>query len=108
MTVAEGLYRIVARKSAGIASVADLRVKRIPTLTETSAVYFLSRMLAREGMSIDDVVFRQIQPLSGIVAALGRGEVDAVVIWEPHSENALRALKGDVIEFSGKGIYREL
>src|SRR3546814_15138368 len=76
MTVAEGLYRIVARKSAGIASVADLRGKRIATLTETSSGYFLSRMLAREGMSIDDVVVRQIQPLSGIVAALGRGEVD--------------------------------
>ncbi|WP_414902127.1 ABC transporter substrate-binding protein [Sphingomonas flavalba] len=108
MTVAEGLYRIVARKSAGITTVADLRGKRIATLTQTSAGYFLSRMLAGAGMSIDDVTIRQIHPLPGMVAALERGEVDAVAIWEPHSENAVRALGGDVVEFSGKGIYREL
>jgi NitT/TauT family transport system substrate-binding protein len=31
-----------------------------------------------------------------------------VVIWEPESENAAQILGGDLVEFSGKGVYREL
>ncbi len=36
------------------------------------------------------------------------GKVDAVSIWEPEVENAALALGPDAVEFSGKGIYREL
>ena len=35
--VTEGLYRIVARRSAGIASIADLKGKRVATIEQTSA-----------------------------------------------------------------------
>lgn len=108
MTVAEGMYRIVARKSAGIASIADLKGKRVATLTQTSSGYFLGRMLSREGLTIDQVEIKEMLPLPDMVAAIQRGDVDAIAIWEPHSENAVRALGDDAIEFSGKGVYREL
>lgn len=108
MTVAEGLYRIVARRSAGISSVADLRGKRVATLTLTSAGYFLSRMLAREGMSIADVTIVQPMPIPAMVTAIANREADAIAMWEPHSENAVHALGDDAVEFSGAGVYREL
>lgn len=108
LTVAEGNYRIVARRSAGISKVADLKGKRVATQTLTSSGYFLSRMLATAGLSFDDIIVVQINPLQRMVTAIAGNEVDAVVIWEPHSENALRVLGADAIEFSGKGIYREL
>ncbi len=108
LTVAEGLYRIVARKSAGISSIADLRGKRIATSTLSSSGYFLHLMLEREGMTLSDVEVRDIMPYSAIVDALRTGEVDAISIWEPHSENAVQALGDDGIEFSGQGVYREL
>jgi NitT/TauT family transport system substrate-binding protein len=108
LNVTEGLYRIVARRSAGIDSVADLKGKKIATIPVTSSGYFLSRMLAREGLSYADVEAVSISPLSGMAEALGKREVDAVVIWEPYSEQALRALGGDAVEFDGKGVYREL
>lgn len=108
LNVTEGLYRIVARKSAGIASVADLKGKRIATIAQTSSGYFLHRMLAAEGLSFDDIVAVPISPLSGMTEALRKGEVDAVVIWEPESENSAQALGDDLIEFHGDDVYREL
>lgn len=108
LNVAEGLYRIVARRSAGIESVADLKGKRVATIAQTSAGYFLHRMLAEEGLSFDDIVAVPITPLSGMTEALRNGEVDAVVIWEPESENSAQALGPDLIEFHGDGVYREL
>jgi sulfonate transport system substrate-binding protein len=108
MTVTEGLYRIVARRSAGIDSVADLRGKRVATIPQTSSGYFLKRMLENEGLAFEDIVAVPITPLAGMTAALERGEVDAVVIWEPESENAAQVLGEDLVQFSGHGVYREL
>jgi NitT/TauT family transport system substrate-binding protein len=108
MTLVEGHYRIVARRSAGIHSLADLRGKRIATLRATSADYFLAKMLEREGLKTSDVTVVEILPLEDMVSAVEKNEIDAVAIWEPFSENVLRALGSDAVEFSGKGIYREL
>jgi sulfonate transport system substrate-binding protein len=108
LTVAEGLYRLAARRSAGIAKVADLKGKRIATILQTSSGYFLSRLLASAGMSLQDVEVVKILPLSEMSQALASGEVDAVTIWEPYMEDATAALGSDVIEFSGNGIYREI
>lgn len=108
LNVTEGLYRIVARRSAGIASVADLKGKRVATIAQTSSGYFLHRMLAKEGLSFDDIEAMPIVPLSGMTEALAKGEVDAVVIWEPESGNAAQVLGDDLVEFSGEGVYREL
>jgi len=108
LNVSQGLYRIVARRSAGIASVADLKGKRIATIPATSAGYFLQRMLEREGLSFADVTAVPKTPLSMMTEALRTGEVDAVVIWEPESENSAQVLGSDLVEFSGDGVYREL
>jgi NitT/TauT family transport system substrate-binding protein len=108
MTVSEGLYRIVARKSAGIATLADLRGKRIGTVPGTSSGYFLHRMLASAGLSEADVVVVPVMPLGDMPKALAEGRVDALTIWEPEIEKAARAIGTDAIEFGGAGVYREL
>ena len=108
LTVAEGLYRIVGRRSAGISTVADLRGKRIATSIQSSSGFFLHRMLEREGMTFADVTVQDVMPYKAMVDALRNGEVDAISIWEPHSENAMRALGSDAIDLPGQGAYREL
>jgi len=108
MTLVEGHYRIVARRSAGIAALADLRGKRIATLQFTSADYFLAKMLDHAGLTPAEVDVRQVMPLQDMVTGIANHDLDAVAIWEPFSENAVRALGSDAIEFSGKGIYQEL
>ena len=107
-TVAEGLYRIVARKSAGIHKIADLKGKRITTPPNTSAHYFLVKMLATEHLSETDVTLVKIDPLTGMSAALKEGRVDAVSVWEPESERAIAAAGKDAIVLQGRGVYREL
>lgn len=106
--VTEGLYRIVARRSSGIASIADLKGKRVATIEPTSAGYFLHRMLATEGLSFDDITAVPMTPLSNMTEALRKGEVDAVAIWEPEGVNSEQALGADAIVFEGDGVYAEL
>lgn len=106
--VSEGLYRIVARRSAGISRVADLKGKRVATIEPTSSGYFLELMLRRAGLSFSDIQAKPIVPLSGMTEALRKHEVDAVVIWEPESTKSAEALGPDLVEFGGEGVYREL
>lgn len=107
MNVTQGLYRIVARRSAGINSVADLKGKKIATIPTTSSGYFLYKMLEREGLSYADITPVPVMPLSDMHKVLADRRVDAVVIWEPESENAAQVLGNDIVQFEGKGIYAE-
>lgn len=108
LTVTEGFYRIVARRSAGITSVAELKGKRIAAIPTTSSGYFLARMLASADLALDDVEVVRVSPIEDMAKALAERKVDAVAIWEPHADNAARALGADAVELSGAGLYREL
>jgi len=108
LTVTEGYYRIVARRSAGISRIADLKGKRIAAILTTSSGYFLARMLASEGLGVADVEVVRVSPIEDMAKAIADRRVDAVAIWEPHADNAARALGDDLIELSGAGLYREL
>lgn len=106
LTLAECRYRMVARASAGIRSVADLRGKRVATTANTSAQYFLAEMLRTAHLQEQDV---NVVFLEGMVmpGALARREVDAIAIWEPHAQNGLEVLGGDGRVFEDSSIYRE-
>lgn len=108
MSVTEGNYEIIGRRSSGIASLADLRGKKIATLPYTSAGYFLGLMLAKEGMTLDDVVVVDDLDLPLMGEAIANGDVDALAIWEPESQEGAVAIGDDLISFSGEGIYREI
>jgi NitT/TauT family transport system substrate-binding protein len=107
LTVAECYYRIVARKSAGINRVADLKGRRVGTSLNTSAHYFLSKMARRAGLADADVAAVAV-PLPEMPASLKRGDVDAIAIWEPQAYNAEQALGADAIVFQDRPVYREL
>ncbi|MEY2855088.1 MAG: hypothetical protein RL030_2220 [Pseudomonadota bacterium] len=108
LTVSEGLYRIVGRRSAGIGKLSDLKGKRIATIPNTSSAFYLSRMLASVGLGEADVTIVPVLPLSRMPQALASGEVDAVTIWEPEIQHAAERIGKDAIEFQDIGIYREL
>ena len=76
-TVAESFYRIVARKSAGIRNVASLKGKRITTPRNTSAHYYLVKMLETAHLTEADVTIVPITPLTDMSVALKDGRVDA-------------------------------
>jgi sulfonate transport system substrate-binding protein len=107
-TVAESFYRIVARKSAGIRRIADLKGKRVTTPRNTSAHYFLVKMLATGHLSETDVTLVNITPVTEMSTALKEGRVDAVAMWEPEAERAIAAVGSDAITFQDRHVYREL
>ena len=47
-------------------------------------------------------------PLPDMPAALKRGDVDAIAIWEPQAHNSEQALGADAIVFQDRSVYREL
>ena len=111
-TLAECPYRIVARRSAGIASLSDLRGKRVGTQLESSAQFFLDQMLRSVDLSDEDVTLVQFmahtaKPVSGLPEALKSGEIDALALWEPQVQRAKHLLGADALEFYDPGVYTE-
>jgi sulfonate transport system substrate-binding protein len=107
-TVTENFYRIVARKSAGVQKVSDLKGKRVTVPRNTSAAYFLSKMLATAKLTEDDVTIVPITPASEMAAALKDGRVDAVAMWDPETARAALAVGNDAVILQDRAVYREL
>ncbi len=94
--------RIVARRSAGITTVADLTGKSIGTPLGTSAAYYASNALAQNNIQAELV---QVAP-SAIVTAATQHNVDAVSIFQPYQAQAIQALGDDVVALTA-GTYNQ-
>jgi sulfonate transport system substrate-binding protein len=105
LTVAEYSYRIIARRAAGIHTVSDLRGKRIATALNSSAHFYIAKVLHSVGLSETDVAVVGM-PQFEMPAALARGDVDAVSIWEPAAEQSAEAVGSDAVILRGP-LYRE-
>jgi sulfonate transport system substrate-binding protein len=115
MTVTESFYRLVARRSAGIETLADLKGKRVMLPRNTSAHYYLVAMLRTAGLTEEDVEVVNLLPAQGeqtgmdqMSDALARGDVDAISIWEPEPEDAIHRLGDDAVVFQDRSVYREV
>jgi ABC-type nitrate/sulfonate/bicarbonate transport system substrate-binding protein len=105
LTVAEYGYRIIARRSAGVGAASDLRGRKIATSLNSSAHFYIVKTLRGVGLSEKDVTVVGMPP-NDMPAALARGDVDAVSIWEPAAERSVRALGADGVVIAGPA-YRE-
>ncbi len=99
-------FRIIARRSAGIALPADLKGKRIAALLGTSSEFFLVRFAERNGIPTEFLSPMNLQP-PDMITALSKGDIDAISIWEPHAWRATQVLGSDAISFSDPESYRE-
>jgi ABC-type nitrate/sulfonate/bicarbonate transport system substrate-binding protein len=106
LTLAECRYRVIARRSAGIRRISDLRGKRVAATVNTSSHYYLGGMLRRARLQESDV---QVVSMEGpdMPMALQRRSVDAVSIWEPHAQNSLEALGNDAVVLEDPSVYVE-
>lgn len=98
-TIAQGHYRIVARRSSGISKLEDLRGKKIATMYPTSAGFYLSNMLELAGLTPDDVTILSSWRQVGVADPILKGDADAFTLWEPEMEMTIRALGDDAIVF---------
>lgn len=114
--VCEVPYRLVARKSANIATLADLKGKKIGTIAGTSAGVFITRMLASAGVQegqysivSGDVCMKTPCGSNTFPSMLKSGAIDAFGIWEPAVELGARALgEQNVVLFQNISTYREV
>jgi NitT/TauT family transport system substrate-binding protein len=95
---------IITRAGTGIAAAADLRGKRVGTVTGTSAHFSLYTALLREGLALEDVHVNEGKP-DALPEMLRQGQVDAVVIWEPFASRAKAGLQGSAMILPASGLY---
>ncbi len=114
-TVSESFYRLVARRSAGINKLADIKGKRVIVPRNTSAQYYLVAMLRSVGLKEEDVqIVSMPAPAAGTPSskfrsaeALKRGDADVIATFEPEPEAAMRLLGSDGIVLQDRKVYRE-
>jgi sulfonate transport system substrate-binding protein len=100
LTVAEYAYHIVARRSSGIQTASDLRGKKIATSLNSSAHFYIAKTLRNAGLSESDVTVVGMAP-PDMPAALARGDIDAVSIWEPAAQQSIDTLGADAVIIQG-------
>ena len=96
--------KLLTRKSAGIASWADLAGKRIATVKGSSAQYYLDAALLFNGVPPHSIELVLLQP-EQVGAALAAGQVDAAAIWEPFAFEARLLLGAEAAQLPAERLY---
>ena len=91
--------RVMALKSHGIETAADLAGKTIGYSAGTSSEAILHKTLASAGLSMSDVNAMEMEA-SGIVSAMISGSLDACALWSPSTLAVEEELGDDVIELA--------
>ncbi|WP_426370506.1 ABC transporter substrate-binding protein [Pseudocolwellia sp. HL-MZ7] len=86
-----------------VKSAAELKGKKIGVTKGSASEYFLSTLLAIEGLSVEDVELYNYKP-ADLINGLNNNEVDAIVPWEPFAFNAVKLLKNKVTVQNTKNV----
>lgn len=106
MVYSDNDVKVIARADKGIRSAEDLAGKRVGTPKGTTGQFFLDSFLIYKGLASAGVLEVSIMP-SDLPGALESGEVDAIVIWEPHANNAKKRLNEKAVQLPSSEVYRE-
>ena len=95
--------RFVARRSAGVDSIAALAGRKVAVPLGSSAHYFASKFLAEANVKADLI---QTGPAE-IVTAITNHNVDAVAVFQPALAKVVQALGSDAVELQGTQKYQQ-
>jgi ABC-type nitrate/sulfonate/bicarbonate transport system substrate-binding protein len=87
---------ILARKGAGIKTLADLKGKRIGFFRASTAHYGLFKALEKGGVKPDQVTLLSMAPAQQL-AAMRANEIDAASVWEPWMHKLVAEADGELI-----------
>lgn len=88
------LFTVLAGAESGVGGVSDLAGKTVAVSDGTIIAYVTERMLAEEGVAVEEVQFLSVPKLDARLALLTSGGADAVVLPEPLA--SLAAVQGAV------------
>jgi ABC-type nitrate/sulfonate/bicarbonate transport system substrate-binding protein len=93
------LIDLVARNGSGLTAPSDLKGKTIGVALDTVAEFNLAKFLVSYGLVMDDVNVVNVVP-SDYVDSVVNGSVDALVSWEPYTDQIAMQLQGNCISWS--------
>ncbi len=85
--------KIIARKDLDLTRTEQIAGMRFATVVGAASHYYLDTWLLFHGVDTKSVKVVNMQP-EAMSAALSKGEVDAVAIWEPHPFMIVNAVPG--------------
>lgn len=91
---------------SGIETLADLKGKKIAFTAGTGSEVYTMALLAKAGLTPDDVQLTNLRPQDMLPAMLA-GDIDAYDTWEPHIANGLKTLGDKAVLLDTAGIYSE-
>ncbi|NGZ07275.1 MAG: ABC transporter substrate-binding protein [Magnetococcales bacterium] len=96
--------RILARRDAGIQTLADLRGKRVATQQRLSTHFFLDQVLLKYGINPEEIttIFQKLPRLPDMIVSK---EVDAIVTRDPYLSQALERLGENGLLLEAPGLY---
>jgi NitT/TauT family transport system substrate-binding protein len=94
------IKKLVARKDKGIATINDLRGKKIGVTKRSGAEFQLGVFLVFNGISQQDVELVDLRPQE-MIGAISNGDADAVFVWDPYLYNIEKELGENAISWSG-------
>jgi NitT/TauT family transport system substrate-binding protein len=95
-------FQMVARKDKGIAAVSDLRGKKVGVTKKGAGEFFLGRFLNLNDLQVDDVTEIDMTP-TDMISQITNGQIDAIVIFEPHPYNLAKSLGSAVTVWPVQG-----
>ena len=93
--------KLQALRERGIATLADLRGKRVGVKLGTNGEYFLARLLTLNGLRRDDITWVDLKPQE-MQEAMAEGRLDAVLVWPPFTGKIRNRFSDRLIEFDGQ------
>lgn len=92
------LLELLARSDRGISKPKDLAGKKVGVTEFTAGHFYLGVFLAQNGLKWTDINVVFLNP-SELVDAITRGEVDAVLTWEPNVYKIKQGLGDNVVSW---------
>ncbi len=96
---------IIAHNGRGIETGTDLKGKKVGINRGTSSHFYLGVFLINHGLSASDVDIVDYET-PDLPNALHNNEVDAISAWQPYSQETIRLLQGNAMQFPDSEIYR--
>jgi NitT/TauT family transport system substrate-binding protein len=98
--------KVIGRKDRGVSKPADLKGKTIGFAARTSSHFFLQVYLTEHG--VDTAAVKLVDcPPADLPGALEEGKADAIVVFEPYADMAMKALPGKAVRLPGSDLYKE-
>ena len=109
VAVADGTYllRWLSVVGRNVATMDELKGKKLGIAKGTGSEIFWSRVLEKKGLKASDYTIVNVEAPE-MLAAIERGDIDGFAVWEPWPTRTLQAVKGTKILQTAEGIYNNI